>query len=133
MHAQITALEDKIKKLIDDNKDINELQNQNKTLKETIRKQDKEIYDLKIKNEDIESAYDRLKKDFLISKKDSGSFEDSLADMKKKMADDEKVIQTLTAKQSELNAKITALTKEKTALDSDTQRLRPRTSARNAA
>jgi len=123
LHAQITALEDKIKKLIDDNKDINELQNQNKTLKETIRKQDKEIYDLKIKNEDIESAYDRLKKDFLISKKDSGSFEDSLADMKKKMADDEKVIQTLTAKQSELNAKITALTKEKTALDVDTQRL----------
>jgi chromosome segregation ATPase len=124
LHAQITALEDKIKKLIDDNKDINELQNQNKTLKETIRKQDKEIYDLKIKNEDIESAYDRLKKDFLISKKDSGSFEDSLADMKKKMADDEKVIQTLTAKQSELNAKITALTKEKTALDGDTQRLK---------
>lgn len=124
MHAQITALEDKIKKLIDDNKDINELQNQNKTLKETIRKQDKEIYDLKIKNEDIESAYDRLKKDFLISKKDSGSFEDSLADMKKKMADDDKVIQTLTAKQSELNAKITALTKEKTALDGDTQRLK---------
>ncbi len=124
MHAQITALEDKIKKLIDDNKDINELQNQNKTLKETIRKQDKEIYDLKIKNEDIESAYDRLKKDFLISKKDSGSFEDSLADMKKKMADDEKVIQTLTAKQSELNAKITALTKEKTAHDGDTQRLK---------
>jgi chromosome segregation ATPase len=124
LHAQITALEDKIKKLIDDNKDINELQNQNKTLKETIRKQDKEIYDLKIKNEDIESAYDRLKKDFLISKKDSGSFEDSLADMKKKMADDDKVIQTLTAKQSELNAKITALTKEKTALDGDTQRLK---------
>ena len=49
MHAQITALEDKIKKLIDDNKDINELQNQNKTLKETIRKQDKEIYRNQIK------------------------------------------------------------------------------------
>lgn len=78
MQAQIVALEDKIKKLINDNKSINELQNEVKNLKETVRKQDSEIHDLKIKNEDIESAYDRLKKDFLLSKKDSGSFEDSL-------------------------------------------------------
>jgi len=82
LQAQITALEDKIKKLINENKDINELQNEVKSLKENIRKQDKEIHDLKIKNEDIESAYDRLKKDFLLSKKDSGSFEDSLLAMK---------------------------------------------------
>lgn len=74
------------------------MQNECKNLKETIRKQDKEIHDLKIKNEDIESAYDRLKKDFMMSKKDSGSFEDSLQEMRKKMADDEKVIQALTAK-----------------------------------
>ena len=53
MQAQITALEDKIKKLINDNKDINELQNEVKSLKENLRKQDKEIHDLKIKNEDI--------------------------------------------------------------------------------
>lgn len=98
LQAQMTALEDKIKQLINDNKNIVELQNELKNLKEQVRKQDKEIHDLKIKNEDIESAYDRLKKDFLLSKKDSGSFEDSLQDMKKKMADDEKVIQALTAK-----------------------------------
>lgn len=98
LQAQITALEDKIKKLINENRDINELQNEIKSLKENIRKQDKEIHDLKIKNDDIESAYDRLKKDFLLSKKDSGSFEDSLSGMKQKMAEDEKVIQALTAK-----------------------------------
>lgn len=68
---------------------------------------------MKIKNDDIESAYDRLKKDLLVAKKDTGSFDDSLADLKKKIADDEKVIQALTTKQSELNAKITLMTKEK--------------------
>ena len=66
MQALITVLEDKIKKLINDNKDINELQNEVKSLKENLRKQDKEIHDLKIKNEDIESAYDRLKKELLV-------------------------------------------------------------------
>lgn len=124
LQAQIVALEDKIKKLINDSKSINELQNEVKNLKETVRKQDSEIHDLKIKNEDIESAYDRLKKDFLLSKKDSGSFEDSLQDMKKKIADDEKVIQALTAKQSELNAKITQMTKDKAGFDAETQRLK---------
>lgn len=38
LQAQIIALEEKIKKLINDNRDINELQNECKSLKETIRK-----------------------------------------------------------------------------------------------
>jgi hypothetical protein len=82
-------------------------------LKDTVRKQDQQLYELKIKNDDIESAYDRLKKDLLNAKQDNGSFDESLANLKKKIADDEKVIQTLTTKQSELNARITLLTKEK--------------------
>ncbi len=44
--------------------------------------------------------------------------------MKKKIADDEKVIQALTAKQSELNAKITQMTKDKAGFDAETQRLK---------
>ena len=82
-------------------------------MKDTVRKQDQQLYELKIKNDDIESAYDRLKKDLLNAKQDNGSFDESLANLKKKIADDEKVIQTLTTKQSELNARITLLTKEK--------------------
>jgi uncharacterized coiled-coil DUF342 family protein len=82
-------------------------------LKDTVRKQDQQLYELKIKNDDIESAYDRLKKDLLNAKQDNGSFDESLANLKKKIADDEKVIQTLTTKQSELNGRITLLTKEK--------------------
>ena len=98
LKAQIEALEIKLKKLINDNKEILDLQKEVQNLKDTVRKQDQQIYEMKIKNDDIESAYDRLKKDLLVAKKDSGSFDDSLADLKKKIIDDEKVIQTLTAK-----------------------------------
>jgi hypothetical protein len=48
-----------------------------------VRSLDKQLYDYKIKAADLESAYDLLKKDLMLHKSSSGSFEESLEDLKK--------------------------------------------------
>ena len=49
----------------------------------------------------------------------SDNFEESLAKLKKQIADDERVINTLSQSKSEMNSKIQAMTKEKGQLEQD--------------
>ena len=66
-------------------------------MKDQIRVMDKQLFEYKIKAQDIESAYDLLKKELMMAKSNSqGSFEESLEDLKKQIQENDRVIKTLT-------------------------------------
>ena len=75
---QVSLLEAKLKKLQEDLKNIDNLNAEITSLKDQIRVMDKQLFEYKIKAQDIESAYDLLKKEVMMAKSSSGSFEESL-------------------------------------------------------
>lgn len=92
---------------MDESKNIEGLHEEIASLKDQVRTLDKQLFEFKIKNQDLESAYDRLKKDLMLASSNSGTFEESLEDLKKQIADDERVIKNLTKDKSDLNGKVT--------------------------
>ena len=110
---QVSLLEAKLKKLQEDLKNIDNLNAEITSLKDQIRVMDKQLFEYKIKAQDIESAYDLLKKEVMMAKSSSGSFEESLEELKLQISENERVIKTLTQSKSDLNSKISTLQKEK--------------------